>query len=234
MMVEPAPSRVAMGGQWIVTAILLQAERPEVLVIPRLSFGGDSSFLVHLLDLCAWRVASVGPPILELPTPTHLDGLYRVCMVRYALGFVGPSLGDQRSSRLALLVAAGWNVAQAVAAVVVLSLEWGRPCDQKLNLWLLVATIRIVFRLSLSVLSYRLGHHDTNPANGRTAAQMEQANNLDKCKEIIDVFGLVWFTLGTFSLGLCRWVPAEVFITNSWISNLGGFPPSIYVCVYNV
>jgi len=103
------------------------------------------------------------------------------CIVVH-LGFVGPSLGDQRSSRYALLVATAWNVAQALAAIVVLIMEWDAPCDQKLNLWLLVATVRIIIRLALTGFSYRLGHHD-NTTPGRSVAQTEQANNIDKLKE---------------------------------------------------
>lgn len=146
---------------------------------------------------------------------------------------------EGRTAKLSAAITVVWNVAQAIASVVVLSMEWGQHCDQRLSLWLLIATGRIIVRLGLCAMAYKyhlqeqaerrerrrsseLEEEDedeeqgTGGATGRnspgagqspSSVASERLGMIDKMKEVLDVFHLVWFTLGnawTFGSRTCR------------------------------
>jgi hypothetical protein len=56
---------------------------------------------------------------------------------------------DANHLRFSLFVATVFNSLQAIASVVVLSLEWNNKCDRDLQRWLLISSLRVLVRLGL-------------------------------------------------------------------------------------
>lgn len=153
-------------------------------------------------------------------------------------GLMSPVVGGEgRTAKVSAAVTVAWNVAQAVASLVVLFLERGKHCDQRLALWLLVATGRIILRLGLCGVAYKyflLDSEDIRRQQERAALdtppqlqspmetpppprRSERASLIDKLKEVLDVFHLVWFTLGnawTFGARTCRLTAPLTFYTS--------------------
>lgn len=67
-------------------------------------------------------------------------------------------LGSIRTGQWTSALTATWHITQIVAAVLVLIAERGRSCDQKLNLWLIVSTCRVVLRLALSSVALKMSN----------------------------------------------------------------------------
>jgi hypothetical protein len=73
-----------------------------------------------------------------------MDGGLSLSALVHGLG------NDVRSGQFTAWANTAWLCAQVAASLAVLIAEWDKPCDQRLNLWLAVATCRIILRLVLS------------------------------------------------------------------------------------
>jgi hypothetical protein len=86
-------------------------------------------------------------------------------------------------------LATTFNVVQTIGAIVALCLEWASPCDRNLQLWLVVLVVRMSFRRGVTYLIKRRRNAEPEDTEG-------DWSTLHKIRELLDVFGLIWFTIG--------------------------------------
>lgn len=88
---------------------------------------------------------------------------------------------EQRSRRAPFFYTSIWTIAQVIATIAVVSMEWHSPCDQKLVLWLIVAMIRNLVRLCLTVVGWKRAQEESA---GTRFFPAEDTLVLDKMKEV--------------------------------------------------
>jgi hypothetical protein len=93
--------------------------------------------------------------------------------------------------RLSAWLTGGWQVAQVVACVGVLSAEWTLPCDQHLRLWLVFVLARLVVRLTLSEIASKIASRAApqDPGHAARGPSSSSIACISKLKEILDVIG---------------------------------------------
>jgi hypothetical protein len=109
-------------------------------------------------------------------------------------------------SRATQIVATSCSIVEAVMGTAVLAITWHQPCDRELHLWVLVLIIRLVLRAALQ------RYIATQQENSEGEEDIGEWNKAQKAKECLDVFGLIWFTIGNawvFSSQTCKWLALE-------------------------
>ena len=94
-----------------------------------------------------------------------------------------------------------FSVMEAILGVVVLVVAWNDPCDRQLKLWLIVLIARLILRMCLQY------HIDRQRDFNEQHQDISEPTNAHKLREFLDVFGLIWFTVGNawvFSSQSCK------------------------------